>query len=1128
MSSKRSAEATIAGYLYQFDKSIIEILNFENDYSQVTIEGIEDIDIEDEDFNLKSIQVKYYEGTEYNHSQISEAVRYLFFNYIDYLNGNTKRREYYVYGHYYSGTEKLKVNEDFTIQDIDGKKAIDIVKENFLTYNSKKEGKKEFYLEKNIKYRDEDDNEIKRSITDEELEDFISLLKININAKSIDEQYEELLLLLEERVDNCKSREDAENYYYNNALNVVFNLAKSRDESSIDKEKQINSLNKKKTSLKGKIERRLQHENPEKLEEVEKYKNELEELKLEIDKLCDEIEENDKKKRTITKKEFIKKIDKKIFLFNKWYAANLGKMKYTEYIRDNLYKRKSLNRTKSKFLILGKEFKNDLTNYENLPIYKFLKLVIEDSYKIDTAFANKDKPWTIVLDIESEEYQKILNKLFKHNIKINTGKEEYKFDIDAFNEEPIINANRDGTISRASYQIKLITLSTFKENIQEIEDIDVTLFFMRDNCDEYLEELNSRGVYSYVVDSRDITTLEDIEFLFENKNIYKDYFRILNVSPTLLQIEVIKPQKFKNLNENFTLGSYIKITDENNNSIIGILKSYKIKEINNKDDLSIKKINEPSFILDVQPVGHITDNEFKKGNKSITIPPSRVEIANEELLKEIFYIKSKDKEFCIGDLAQNPTINGERINVTMDGNKFFNKHLAVVGSTGSGKSCTVAKILQEGIKPYTQNQKEGILNNSHVILFDLHGEYRNAFKEECRYLEAENLKLPYWLMNSEELQEYFLDVEGSDHNQRNIFKKAITLNKKWHNLNEKEGQKEINDNITYDSSVYFSISEILCCIENYNRAREKDGIYTWKYSDNENDTEIKDIMPQTYNELEQYSKLFMYRLEPVNEKGTRQANLNFTNFISRLENKIHDDRLTFLLQKGNKYNIELADVIKQFIGYNTTSLEENKNITIIDLSGMPFEVVNIVVALVSRLIFKFAFERKRVMKMNQIEEVNEVPFLLVYEEAHNYIPKSQEVKYKSVKEAVERIAKEGRKYGVSAMIVSQRPSEISETIFSQCNSFVVMRLTNPVDQNYIKKMLPEDISSITDNISGFDKREALILGDSVKIPALIKIHELDSDRLPKSNDINFIQEWRKDWNEMDEFDRVISLMSKKC
>ncbi len=111
------------------------------------------------------------------------------------------------------------------------------------------------------------------------------------------------------------------------------------------------------------------------------------------------------------------------------------------------------------------------------------------------------------------------------------------------------------------------------------------------------------------------------------------------------------------------------------------------------------------------------------------------------------------------------------------------------------------------------------------------------------------------------------------------------------------------------------------------------------------------------------------------------------------------------------------------------------------------------------------------------------------------------------------------------MIVSQRPSEISETIFSQCNSFVVMRLTNPVDQNYIKKLIPEDISSITDNLSAFDKREALILGDAVKIPALVRIHELPNDQLPKSNDINFIEEWRHDWENIDEFDKIVGLMS---
>lgn len=189
---------------------------------------------------------------------------------------------------------------------------------------------------------------------------------------------------------------------------------------------------------------------------------------------------------------------------------------------------------------------------------------------------------------------------------------------------------------------------------------------------------------------------------------------------------------------------------------------------------------------------------------------------------------------------------------------------------------------------------------------------------------------------------------------------------------------------------------------------------------------------------------------------------------------------------------------------------------------MPFEVINVLVALVSRLIFNFAFARKKILDG---KDNNEVPFLIVYEEAHNYIPKNQEIKYKAVKEVVERIAKEGRKYGVSAMIVSQRPSEISETIFSQCNSFVVMRLTNPVDQSYIRKLLPEDISSITDSLASFDKREALILGDSVKMPALIKVDEIESDRLPKSNDIKFIQEWRQDWNNMSEFDKVIQVMN---
>ncbi|MCU9811842.1 hypothetical protein [Paraclostridium sp. AKS81] len=325
------------------------------------------------------------------------------------------------------------------------------------------------------------------------------------------------------------------------------------------------------------------------LEEIESLEKELEDLVKEIEKIQEEANNLNIEKRTITKKEFIKKVDQKTLLFNKWYAANLGKMKYNEYVKDILYRRKSLNNTKNKFLILGREFNKSLIDGENTKIDEFINLVIEDSYKLNTAFANKDKPWTIVLDINIRDFKKIIELLNKKSIKFKSGREEYSFNIDDFNEKPIINANNDSTISRASYQVRIMTLKTFEKHLHQIKDIDVAIFFMKDDYDNHLDKLNNKGVYSYVVDGINGSTLNDVEFLFENKNVYKDYFRILSVSPTLLQIEVIKPQKFKNLNENFTLGSYIKITDENNNSIIGILKSYKIKEINNKEELEIKK-----------------------------------------------------------------------------------------------------------------------------------------------------------------------------------------------------------------------------------------------------------------------------------------------------------------------------------------------------------------------------------------------------------------------------------------------------------------------------------------------------------------------------------------------------------
>jgi hypothetical protein len=164
----------------------------------------------------------------------------------------------------------------------------------------------------------------------------------------------------------------------------------------------------------------------------------------------------------------------------------------------------------------------------------------------------------------------------------------------------------------------------------------------------------------------------------------------------------------------------------------------------------------------------------------------------------------------------------------------------------------------------------------------------------------------------------------------------------------------------------------------------------------------------------------------------------------------------------------------------------------------------------TRLIFTFNFHLK---KTKTSDDEWELPFLLVYEEAHNYVPQSEGAKYGSVKKAIERIAKEGRKYGISLMIVSQRPSEISETVFSQCNNFVAMRLTNPTDQRYVRRLLPDDLSAITESLPSLERQEVILIGDAVSVPSLVHVDEI-TDR-PDSHDIAFHTEWKLDWLDVD-------------
>lgn len=243
-----------------------------------------------------------------------------------------------------------------------------------------------------------------------------------------------------------------------------------------------------------------------------------------------------------------------------------------------------------------------------------------------------------------------------------------------------------------------------------------------------------------------------------------------------------------------------------------------------------------------------------------------------------------------------------------------------------------------------------------------------------------------------------------------------------------------------------------------------------------------------------------------------QGSLNgrLTNFVNRLESKINDRRLEFFLGEKSQ-TITFEETLRSILGYST---DKPRNVTVIDLSGVPFEVLSITVSLISRLIFEHGYFYKRLRSSADPNEKinNDAPILLVYEEAHKYVPSSELSKFRASKVSIERIAKEGRKYGVTLLLASQRPSEISETIFSQCNSFVAMRLTNPVDQGYVRKLLPDSLGSLIDKMPAFKQGEALLVGESIALPSVVQIDVCTKG--PASTDIPYWALWKEQWKEL--------------
>lgn len=544
------------------------------------------------------------------------------------------------------------------------------------------------------------------------------------------------------------------------------------------------------------------------------------------------------------------------------------------------------------------------------------------------------------------------------------------------------------------------------------------------------------------------------------EEIKKIIAEVIAVYPDKIKIVVDNLEDFRIAGEVLQVGSYLKISDNENAILMAIIENFSI---------IVNDAGKRDYAIEALPLGMIKNGKFIRGGDSLAIPPKKVEPATEEEIKNIYEqsIDSKEK-FTFASLSSNPNIR-----ISVNGNKFFNKHVAIVGSTGSGKSHTLSTIIQKAV---SEKSGDFSINNSHVIIFDIHSEYKSAFPT-ANFINTKNLVLPYWLLNSEELEEFFLDTEANDHNQKFIFKEAIVADRKKHF----KGTLENKNKIHYDSPLYFDIDYVL------EYAKEKN-------------TEVIGTGEEYVSGAKK------------GQEKTTQGSLygKLTNFVNRLENKINDNRLDFLLAQKSK-DITFEETLNQLIGYQTG---KQSNVTVIDLSGVPFEVLSITVSLISRMVFEYGYFYKRLRNAKDPNEKinNDIPILLVYEEAHKYVPNSDLVKYRSSKKSIERIAKEGRKYGITLLLASQRPSEISETIFSQCNNFIAMRLTNPVDQGYVKKLLPDTLGTLIDTMPSLKQGEALLVGESIILPSIVQIDRCANE--PSSNDIPYWELWKEEWKNM--------------
>ena len=379
---------------------------------------------------------------------------------------------------------------------------------------------------------------------------------------------------------------------------------------------------------------------------------------------------------------------------------------------------------------------------------------------------------------------------------------------------------------------------------------------------------------------------------------------------------------------------------------------------------------------------------------------------------------------------------------------LLGKNLAILGSTGSGKSCAVTVVLHALLDAYPF---------AHLLVIDPHNEYAAALGDRALRLDPSNLELPYWLLTFEEIATVLTSgTEGRAYAEGAILRESILRAKHLY-----LGAAADTAHITVDTPVPYRLADLARVIE-----------------------------------------------EGMGTLNKPEGAAAYRHLLSRLASVREDRRYGFMFQ-----SLYLRDNLDAILGRLLRLPVDGQPVTVLDISGVPSEVVNVVVSLLCRLIFEFALWSER---------EHSPPILLVCEEAHRYVPADGAPMFEPTRRAIDRIAKEGRKYGVSLCLISQRPSELSTSSLAQCGTIMALRMSNERDQQFVRNALPDGFDWLIGALPALGTGEAVVVGEGVTVPMQIQFTALADDQQPASRTPAFSRAWSQEAPDRSFVDRTIS------